>query len=66
MIMETTAGDTAALLRIVEDSGQFDADGVAHVRSTLNDYRAGGDDALWLTADEGEPVPGHRHADPAT
>lgn len=56
MIRETTAADTDALMRIVEDSGQFDTEGLAHVRGALDEHLAGNDDALWLTADDGEAI----------
>lgn len=56
MIRDTQASDTDAILAIIEDSGQFDADGIAHVRSTLERHLAHESGALWLTADDGEPV----------
>jgi ribosomal protein S18 acetylase RimI-like enzyme len=56
VIRETQARDTDAILAIVEDCGQFDADSIAHVRSTLEQHLAGDSGALWLTADDGEPV----------
>lgn len=59
-------------MAMVESSGQFDADGLAHVRSSLEQHLAGEGDGLWLTAideptltavdepgltsDDGEPV----------
>jgi ribosomal protein S18 acetylase RimI-like enzyme len=56
MIRATIANDTAALMKIVESSGQFDADSLAHVKGTLLDYLASNSDGLWFTADDGEPV----------
>ncbi len=56
MIRETINTDSDALLAIVESSGQFDENGLAHVKETLNSYLAGESDGLWLTADDGEPV----------
>ena len=56
MIRKTVHADTASILSIVEGSGQFDADGLAHVRSTLEQHLAGASDGFWLTADDGEPV----------
>jgi ribosomal protein S18 acetylase RimI-like enzyme len=56
MIRETTSSDKRALLQIVSNSGQFDADGLAHVEATLDTHFTEGSEALWLTADEGEPV----------
>lgn len=44
------------ILSIVEGSGQFDADGLGHVRATLEAHLAGGSEGVWLTADDGEPV----------
>jgi GNAT superfamily N-acetyltransferase len=56
MIRETKLGDKRALLQIVQDSGQFDADGLAHVEATLDSHFAEDSGALWLTADDGEPI----------
>ena len=56
MIRETETTDTPSILAIVEGSGQFDANGLAHVRSTLEQHFAGMGDGIWLTADDGEPV----------
>ncbi|WP_218079867.1 GNAT family N-acetyltransferase [Anthocerotibacter panamensis] len=56
MIRETRPSDKEALLRIIEDSGQFDLDGLAHVEAALDGYFAEGSEAIWLTADDGEPV----------
>ena len=56
MIRPTTLADRDAILALVEASGQFDADGLAHVRSTLDTHLAGHDDSIWVTADDGEPV----------
>ena len=56
MIRETRSDDSAALLAIVESSGQFDANGLAHVRETLASYLEGKSEDLWFTADDGEPV----------
>ena len=44
------------ILAIVNGSGQFDADGLTHVRNTLEQHVAGARDGIWLTADDGEPV----------
>jgi ribosomal protein S18 acetylase RimI-like enzyme len=56
MIRATVATDTAALLQIIESSGQFDIDSLGHVQGTLLEYLAGKSDGLWFTADDGEPV----------
>jgi GNAT superfamily N-acetyltransferase len=56
MIRKTIAADAEALIAIVEDSGQFDVDGIAHVKGTLEHYLSGESDDIWLTADDSEPV----------
>ena len=56
VIRPTILADRDAILALVEASGQFDADGLAHVRSTLDSHLAGQVDGLWVTADDGEPV----------
>ena len=56
MIRETSQSDQSALLQIVKSSGQFDADGVAHVEATLTAHLQNGSQAIWLTADDGEPI----------
>jgi GNAT superfamily N-acetyltransferase len=56
VIRLTERADQAALLHIVGQSGQFDADGLAHVSGTLEQHLDGHGDGIWLTADDGEPV----------
>jgi ribosomal protein S18 acetylase RimI-like enzyme len=56
MIRQTIAADTEALLAIVASSGQFGADGIAHVKVTLERYLSGESEDIWLTADDSEPV----------
>lgn len=56
MIRETIQTDAEALFAIVRDSGQFDENGLSHVKETLDTYLAGECENLWLTADDGEPV----------
>jgi ribosomal protein S18 acetylase RimI-like enzyme len=56
VIRETNTADQVALLHIVEQSGQFDDDGLAHVRGTLAQHFDGHGGGIWLTADDGEPV----------
>jgi ribosomal protein S18 acetylase RimI-like enzyme len=56
MIRPTIAADTAALMSIIESSGQFNADGIAHVKGTLEQYLNGETADIWLTADDSEPV----------
>ena len=56
MIRPTIDGDAEAIMAMIEDSGQFDADGLAYVRSTLDEHLSGSGGGIWLTADDGEPV----------
>lgn len=56
LIRETTPNDQSSLLAIVQESGQFDADGLAHVEATLDTHCTEESAGLWLTADDGEPV----------
>jgi ribosomal protein S18 acetylase RimI-like enzyme len=56
MIRNTISTDSDSLMAIIQDSGQFDVDGLAHVKATLLEYLNGQDNGLWLTADDGEPV----------
>ncbi len=56
MIRSTQQSDASAILAIVEQSGQFDADGLAHVKDTLEQHLAGDGEGIWLTADDGELV----------
>ncbi len=56
MIRPTTAPDRDSILSLVEASGQFDSDGLAHVLSTLDAHLAGQGDGIWFTADDGEPI----------
>lgn len=56
MIRITTSADADAILSMIKDSGQFDADGLAHVEGTLETHLSGDGDGIWLTADDGEPV----------
>lgn len=56
MIRDTVLSDAPAILKIVEQSGQFDADALGHVDETLKQHLAGSGEGIWLTADDGEPV----------
>lgn len=56
MIRNTISTDSDSLMAIIQDSGQFDADGLAHVKATLLEYLNGEYSGLWFTADDGEPV----------
>lgn len=56
MIRPTLPADADALMAIVADSGEFDADALAHVRNTLDRHLRGEDDDIWLTAEDPHPV----------
>ncbi len=56
MIKETTIDHKENLLSIIEKSGQFDEDGLKHVRQTLEDHLENPESAMWFTAFEKEPV----------
>lgn len=54
MIRPTQKADTPAILQILEESGQFGADGCAHVQAILEAHLASDSDEIWLTADEAD------------
>jgi len=56
MVRPTEKHDVEAIMKMIGVSGQFDADGLEHVRSTLEEHLASGSRNLWLTADDSEPV----------
>ena len=56
MIVETKPEHREPLLSIIEASGQFDTDGLAHVANTLDEHFSNPGQAIWLTAIDGEPV----------
>lgn len=56
MVRPTVKADASGILAIIEGSGQFDAEAMAHVRSTLERHLADPQNEIWLTADDGEPV----------
>lgn len=56
MIRNTVLEDRASLLKLLHDSGQFDPDGLAYVAAKLDGHFRAQDEALWLTAEDGEPV----------
>lgn len=56
VIRPTASFDRDAILALVESSGQFDADGLAHVTGTLDRYLVGQEDGIWLTAVDDGPV----------
>jgi ribosomal protein S18 acetylase RimI-like enzyme len=56
VVRDTEAGDVGAILKLLEDSRQFDSDGLAHVRSTLERHLAGSPTGIWLTASATKPL----------
>ena len=56
MIIKTLPQHKAALLRLIEESGQFDPDGLAHVSASLDNHFQEPQHDIWLTAIEDEPV----------
>jgi GNAT superfamily N-acetyltransferase len=56
VIRRTEKTDAQAILSIVAESGQFDADGLAHVQDTLRRHLDGHGEGIWLTSDDGEAV----------
>jgi ribosomal protein S18 acetylase RimI-like enzyme len=56
MIRDTIAADTDALFAILAESGQFDGGGVEYVADVLRRHLGEGSDAIWMTADDGEPI----------
>ncbi|NJL83875.1 MAG: hypothetical protein HC890_14745 [Chloroflexaceae bacterium] len=56
MIRETIPDDKDAILSIIREGGQFDDQGMAYVAQTLETHLNKGSDALWFTADDGEPL----------
>ncbi len=57
MIRATKNEDTAALMAIIQASGQFDEEGLAFVGQTLEDHLKRPSGSIWLTAeDQGEAV----------
>lgn len=56
MIRATTKDDAGPILALVEASGQFDEDGLEHVRHTLQMHFEAPGPEVWLTADDGEVV----------
>jgi GNAT superfamily N-acetyltransferase len=56
MIRTTKPEDSASLLALIKESGQFDENGLEHVKHTLHSYLEGASEGLWFTADNGEPI----------
>lgn len=56
MITKTKKEHRAPLLAIIAASGQFDPEGLAHVRSVLDAHFNKPEAAIWLTALDDEPV----------
>ena len=56
MIIRTTKEHKEALFNILSESGQFDADALAHVMETLDAYLENPEGEIWFTAVEDKPV----------
>jgi ribosomal protein S18 acetylase RimI-like enzyme len=56
MIRPTRREDSAAILEMIREGGQFDDAGLAHVGQVLASHLAGERDEIWLTADDADPV----------
>lgn len=56
MICNIAKEHRAALLSIIEDSGQFDKEGLAHVAATLDEHFNNPQEAIWLSALDDGPV----------
>lgn len=56
MIRDISASDKPAVLQIIKDSNQFNDESLAYVESTLDAHLAENSGAIWLTADDGQPV----------
>ena len=56
MITETKKEHRDSLLAIIEGSGQFDSNGLAHVKITLDEYFKNPKETIWLTAIDDQPV----------
>lgn len=56
MILKTVEEHREALLSIIKESGQFDEDGLAHVKTTLDAHLKSPEEAIWFTAIDENPV----------
>jgi ribosomal protein S18 acetylase RimI-like enzyme len=56
MIRETTPSDVEPLLRLLRESGEFDEASLTLVAGRLEEHHRRPGEALWYTADDGEPV----------
>ena len=56
MIRSFVESDTDAILRIIGESGQFDADGIVMISDRISEYLKGGSDSIWLTAFDPAPI----------
>ena len=56
MIREIEINDKEAILSILEDSGKFDTEGLAHIEETLNEHLKSGSNGLWYIAFENKPI----------
>ena len=56
MISRTAEEHREALLTIIKNSGQFDEDGLVHVKTTLDAHLENPEEAIWFTAIDDVPV----------
>lgn len=52
LIRPVESSDTVPLLDMLQKSGQFDDEGLLHVRDTLNNYFSGESGELWFSAEQ--------------
>ena len=52
LIRPVESSDIVPLLDMLQKSGQFDDEGVLHVRDTLKNYFSGESDELWFSAEQ--------------
>ncbi len=64
MIKNTILSDKATLLKILENSGQFDEHGLNMVSETITEHATNGSDAIWLTAYENNRPVGVAYCNP--
>ena len=52
LIRPVEPSDVEPLLNMLQASGQFDEEGLAHVQQTLKTYLSGGSEELWFSAEQ--------------
>ncbi|MBW7981585.1 GNAT family N-acetyltransferase [Enterobacillus tribolii] len=52
LIRPVEPSDAEPLLAMLQESGQFDDEGLLHVRDTLKNYFSGESDELWFSAEQ--------------